>query len=356
MTSAVDLGASSGSITIRAALSEGLVRSVQVLSSRPSAMSRLFVGRKADEAPLLAGRLFSLCGYSHRVASRLAIDAAQGRAQEGLDGYDSGLLAERLGDYLRSLIMGWPDVGIGGQLTRQELGQAREALSLCRDLVSNPRATVDWGVRLQSLMQNFDIRDESDLGQRLLKAIPDAPVFSSGPADILSREDDDKVVGALMIEGEAFAKAPYLIGRCPETGAYARSPIREANPGAALMVRMLARLADLRSTIDQLTKADAVKDLYANGRSGVYEGYGAVESPRGRLYHWARLDSNGLVVDYGIVSPTEWNFHPAGPFVATLLGARVGGAEQALGLISWLAALFDPCVAFRVSLEESDHA
>jgi len=46
------------------------------------------------------------------------------------------------------------------------------------------------------------------------------------------------------------------------------------------------------------------------------------------------------------VAPTEWNFHPNGPFVAALDAApRVPDPVLAARL---LAASFDPCVQFRI--------
>jgi hypothetical protein len=68
-----------------------------------------------------------------------------------------------------------------------------------------------------------------------------------------------------------------------------------------------------------------------------------------------RLSRGGKIEDYAIVAPTEWNFHPAGPFVAAVLGARVSKAT-ATASISRLAGLFDPCVPFRVEVMEPAHA
>ena len=59
---------------------------------------------------------------------------------------------------------------------------------------------------------------------------------------------------------------------------------------------------------------------------------------------------------YGIVAPTEWNFHGSGPFVARLLGARIGRGETARLAVARLAALFDPCVAYDILIREAAHA
>jgi len=64
-----------------------------------------------------------------------------------------------------------------------------------------------------------------------------------------------------------------------------------------------------------------------------------------------RLSADDRIADYQIVAPTEWNFHPAGPFVAALLGAAVP-REAAERRIVQLAGLIDPCVPFRVEVKE----
>jgi Ni,Fe-hydrogenase I large subunit len=84
-------------------------------------------------------------------------------------------------------------------------------------------------------------------------------------------------------------------------------------------------------------------------------GFAAVEASRGRLGHWTRLSPDGKIGDYAIAAPTEWNFHPAGPFVAAVLGAPVFRATAPLS-IRRLAGLFDLCVLYRVEVVEPAHA
>ena len=73
-----------------------------------------------------------------------------------------------------------------------------------------------------------------------------------------------------------------------------------------------------------LAGSAAPSGLVAARNIGPGEGFAAVNSARGRLYHRLKLDGGGRIVDYAIVAPTEWNFHPDGPFVRLLLGARIG--------------------------------
>ena len=87
----------------------------------------------------------------------------------------------------------------------------------------------------------------------------------------------------------------------------------------------------------------------AGGRLSGRAGYGAVECARGRLYHVAALDADGRIGAYAVLAPTEWNFYAHGPYVAALKGQRIGEGEEGLLAAARLAALVDPCVAFRVA-------
>lgn len=350
MTSSVG----SGVLTIKAAISDGHVRAAEIVSTRPYSMARLFIGRRADEAPVLAGRLFSLCGYSHSTASSLAIAAARGKPIKDKS-FAVGVLAERLGDMFRSLVMGWPDVGLGGFVLARDAGLIRDALSACRELVGGTASQNGAIGRVISGAESLGLGKNDNVLQQALSALPDESGFLSIPPDVLTEDDDESVCDGLSFHGEAFSQTPHLVGRCPETGAYAQHFPQLDHSGSALVDRMCARFMFLEAGLRHLSDPES-STLWSSGILRPGQGFGAVESPRGRLYHWAKVDSDGIVVDYGIVSPTEWNFHPAGPFVATLLGSKVGAADKAQSMIAWLAALFDPCVAFRVVLAEGGHA
>ncbi len=141
--------------------------------------------------------------------------------------------------------------------------------------------------------------------------------------------------------------------------AFVRRPRSDGEAFGVAAARLGARMIDLAECLDRLASAAAREETdqaEAHGvASAVREGFAAVETSRGRLGHWTRLSRDGKIEDYAIVAPTEWNFHPAGPFVAAVLGARVSQATAAAS-ISRLAGLFDPCVLYRVEVVEPAHA
>jgi hypothetical protein len=188
------------------------------------------------------------------------------------------------------------------------------------------------------------------LGAMLKRARPEEAFLVRAP-DALCADDDDAVIAQLHRDGPVFAALPALPGRVAETGAFARAYPWADPPRSAIAASLVARVTDLARTADALEAGTGDGLWRAAGADG--QGYCAVESPRGRLYHWVALDRDGAIGQYAIIAPTEWNFHPNGPFIGNLLGAKVGDGEDANRRISWLAAMFDPSVSFRVVLTEN---
>jgi hypothetical protein len=64
------------------------------------------------------------------------------------------------------------------------------------------------------------------------------------------------------------------------------------------------------------------------------------------LMHHVRL-AGEQVVEYEIVAPTEWNFHPDGAFAQDMRGVDETD-EESLKQLAHIAALsLDPCVAYE---------
>jgi uptake hydrogenase large subunit len=341
-----------GAIRIGVAIDgEGRATEVLVRSGRPIGVARLFIGRPAADVPALARSLFSLCGFAHGVAARRAIAAAQGQQAEAQDFEIVGLAAERLAESLRATLLGWP--GIAEEPAR--FGQPlREAVASARLLMADPApGEADAAVeRLAAAVEALGVTRSqpaaptpgSVFADMLAEAEAD-DFLQPAPLDALAPADDAAVIRALRSGREEFAAAPALPGRVVETGAFARHGA--LGQGSRLAARLRARFADIGEALSLLRGG---ADAGAAGSTGPGEGFAAVETARGRLYHWVRLDTDGRNGDYQILAPTEWNFHPCGPFVAALTGAPVGAGATALRRIGRAAALFDPCVAFEVEL------
>ena len=74
-----------------------------------------------------------------------------------------------------------------------------------------------------------------------------------------------------------------------------------------------------------------------------------MQTARGLLLHRAVLAA-GRVVEYQIVAPTEWNFHPAGPLVQGLEGDEAFDAALLERNARLAVQALDPCVACNIEI------
>lgn len=349
-----------GAIGVEARVADGRIVATRISSTRPTQLSRALVGRPVDDAPALVGRLFALCGVAHATACAHAVAAARRASLEAgsRPAESAAALAERLAETMRGTMLapGAPP------LDPQDAGALRDVLAAARALVSRAgggvarEAAQRLGVALGRL--GLPAAAGGPPEGRLARLLAEACAETAFPAempDALTPADDSAVVSALLTTGETFAAAPALPGRTVETGAYARHAGVAAIGESALAARLSARVADMGDCRDALLAAvdGRAQGLVQSAVTGANEGYAALESPRGRLYHWLRATADGKIAAYAIVAPTEWNFHAQGPFAKALTGARVGEGETARRRVERLAALFDPCVACSVSVAEA---
>lgn len=352
----------------------GRVASLAVHSSRPAGLGQVFVGRLGEDAPALAGQLFSLCGFSHAAAARLAIFAARGEATVTADVFSVavGLAAEEIAESLRSIALGWPSLEGSAEIARVA-APLREAMSAAR-LISTAagrgeaharRAELALAAeRLSNASERLGLQSSAPqrptpgslFAARLAEAQAETFVEAQAP-DALRPADAAAVAQALREGRDRFAAAPVLPDRVVETGAFARHWRETAENESALAARLAARFLAISEAIEAMRQALSTGEANAGERAtalplGAGEGFAAVDTARGRLYHWLRLDADERVLDYAMLAPTEWNFHPAGPFAAALRGAKVGAGYAARLRMRRLAAVFDPCVGFQVALRE----
>jgi coenzyme F420-reducing hydrogenase alpha subunit len=156
-----------------------------------------------------------------------------------------------------------------------------------------------------------------------------------------------------------FIAAPTWDGGPRETSALQRradAPLVQqllASQGKGLLARQVARLDELVATVARM--AELVAGVAPESRGGAASdlsgaGVAGVEAARGRLAHAVVLD-HGTVVDYRILAPTEWNFHPAGPLARGLVGMAAGDDLQARAQL--LVDAIDPCVDARIEIRGS---
>jgi hypothetical protein len=355
-------------VTVAPPAEGGGVEAVRVASTRPVGFSSaLFVNRPGDEIPALVGRLHSLCGLSHATAAAMAVAAARGEdaTAVAVSRFD-GLLAERLGEHLRSTFLG-PAGTPPGEVPREMLADLRAVLAATRELAAAGSEPIPAATRraaigraragLERLGLGLDRAGRLDMPPASWAAgVVERFGAASGDRhlapDPLTAADDETVIAALAADPTGFAAAPRLAHRRAETG-----PLARAGGGERIVARLgeiagAGRLLDARSQTRTRALDAWVRAASIDSRTG----YAAVESPRGRLHHLVRLDGIGRVAFYAILAPTEWNFGADGPFVATIRANRPTADDAGRAQVERIAAAFDPCVGFAVSVEERGRA
>ncbi len=108
-------------------------------------------------------------------------------------------------------------------------------------------------------------------------------------------------------------------------------------------------LSEIRRELAGKTPDPPVPPESMTEEAGIGIGIGRAAAARGLLVHLARVDQD-QVMEYRILAPTEWNFHPQGILALSL--AALPDAED--GVLRRQAELLimatDPCVAFELTL------
>jgi hypothetical protein len=188
--------------------------------------------------------------------------------------------------------------------------------------------------RLQALKSNFLM---SDLPKTTAKSVYHYPVHELIFEQLLSAKSS--LVQQPSWYGVALENAP--LGRLAWQG----DAIASVHP---IWLRILAKLVDLaqltRAFLSDGMEKEASAIMGCDVRDDLAVSW--VETARGRLFHGARINTQGVALDYAIIAPTEWNFHPQG-VVARWLSAWQQSAldeqvfrYQALNLMK----IMDPCV------------
>ena len=381
------------SITLH--LQEGRVRQVEIGSNRLVRASDMLNGRPPAQVLALLPTLYSLCGTAQGLAGLEAVEDAAGirvPPAQRMARHALGLV-EILAEHAASVLRDWPGL----------LGEAPDpaAIKPLRPLIMAARKALypagDWialgGGKLEPNHRALD-----DMVRRFDESLN--RLFSGPPEECLDEYSDfrawiargDSVAARLLLRLETEAISGFgaaLVGSMPEAGphdlaqrlaedydgAYRTRPdcdghVLETGPlarhhghpllmalmaehGNGLMTRFTARLVEMAMTLRELE--DLVQDL-CNDSGGLPAerkdgaGLGLVDAARGLLVHRVEV-REGVLREYRILAPTEWNFHPQGPLARGLLGASGPDLAWRAAL---LAASLDPCVPYRI--EVVDHA
>lgn len=318
----------------------GHVVDAGIVNDRPMVM-RLLIGRLAEDIPTIVSGLFAICRQAQGAAARLAVDVARGSPAILTTGERQSIVVEAIKEHLRRILVDWPgflrlppDVE-----TYVELFKALDRGDL--------EAVRSWlgTARFHPLFDALADVDQTDTGS-LPGDFPTVPTTSA-------RDWLDRLGG---VPDDVFCRFPTWDGTPAETGGLARqgnNPEVRAfqEKKAPLSARLAALCADVRAWGNGAGPADFADACCGGSNIGLAR----VETARGILIHGVQLDQAGRVSAYGIVAPTEWNFHPNGAFKTQAM--RFSGSPKDLDRpLRALALALNPCVSFDLSLRETGDA
>jgi hypothetical protein len=159
------------------------------------------------------------------------------------------------------------------------------------------------------------------------------------------------------VSADEFVAAPAWGGKARETSALTRQqghPLIQAVArefGVGLLARALAaviELADTPRAVTDIIDGNADPGITSE-RTADNTGLAQVEAARGLLVHRV-VATDGVVNDYRVVAPTEWNFHASGSVAAGLADLSSGGGDAAEQQADLFLTLMDPCVPWSLEL------
>lgn len=354
----------STSIGVEVTRIEDRVKEAKVTPRRQVDATRILYGKAASDAPSLIGSVFTLCAASQRIASEAAVAAAQSRSTPDALRWRwrRMLYAERIAEHLRASLLDWPGEKSDPRRVAHLPG-LRKALEAARAAgegndnslhAALKEAASEVGAPLEA--NENPTAWFAELWRDALQYAQIAPWLSG--VDFLAIDDVESVHRALCERNADFLARPHLPGRVVQTGPFARHFTYLRRNVGLLAARLQARLHDIAQALDALASRELLAgegDLVVARSSRPGEGFAMVDSPRGFLFHRVEIDASGDVTTYDILAPTEWNFHPAGPFAEALAATKLDVAEPRR-FVATLAALFDPCASCDIRLHEAQHA
>lgn len=360
-------------IDVTVVVADGVAAAVEILPRARPPLTRLFAGKPAASLPAVLPRLFSLCATAHQVSFLAAVEAARDELvdPEIKRQRIAAIIGERFAELLRGLFVGHFALDGASASVVREIMRMSTVLggNASGSGCSRREAASRIGAALATL--GISSTEESPApGSALARHIAslDESALSPNPTEqsFLSAADDRNVVERLMADDQAFSDTPDLQGRIPETGVWARHSLRQQGvpPDAGPAERLKARVAEVArlgawlaaGEADNTTEENILESYRLGSGLDLGRGAAAVECARGRLYHAVELDRRGEIVRFEFLAPTEWNFHPRGPLVRALQGARLSGGRRAEDAVRALVGSFDPCVGFNLGFRELAHA
>lgn len=382
----IELGPTGTALTEPAMEANGGVKDVYIKSSRKTDFASFLKGKPRSKAVEILPVLFNVCGQAHAQASASACRLVP-RTNEDVTAGALLVLCENAREHLLRIFTGW-DLGAKPDLASVPFQDIIGLVGKMKTAVSDGAG----GVQISQCDTQAGIRQIANQ----LDEILGQHIFNCSPKEWLGLRDDDQLarwavsdttVPANYInslyqnewqgvgctepnflpalcpdelvqqmhgdQGNEFIREPDWNGTCYETGSFARNydhPLVSVlidRYGAGLLARQVARLVELARISEQII--GLISFECETDDSEVRLGFGQVETARGQLTHSA-IFKGDEIIDYKILAPTEWNFHPRGVVCDSLKSLVNSGCADQGTLAPMIIEAIDPCVPYQVRM------
>ena len=355
------------------------VHQVEIQSSRLRLPPHFFTDKPLETAPKFVGMLFSLCGTAQSIAAsracEQAINAPANAETEQRRAFE--IQTETLFEHLLRLAQDWHTALASEPVAPADL---QTLFKLKRELLQ----TTDPAATLATIQQWFEVRLLGLPTQRWLDycARGDAKKLSirGKIGNLMARlcMYDWEPAGNITLhalpelgmdwwqarlnaaDSAQFTAEPEVNGQACETSSLTRQWVNPALQvwrerwGSGLMTRLMARVLDLLECWQNLQHLPSPTTVYTatpcRGQNGI--GMAAVQTARGLLLHRV-TQQDGIIQQYQIVAPTEWNFHPRGTLAQMLNGLLALDEVELRAKAQALITALDPCVAYQLEIHHA---
>jgi len=189
-----------------------------------------------------------------------------------------------------------------------------------------------------------------NISENIYRAWYEAENVNQKPYDPVVNEDLNKY------QAYTWIKAPRYQGKAMEVGPLARMYLSgNYTRGISAMDRTIARVLEVKKIIEimenllkKIKMEPTQQSKYLFPKTNI-KGKGLIDTTRGSLGHWVKLDDQ-VIKNYDIISPSTWNLSPAdskgikGVIEDALIGTEIKDSKNPLE-IGRIVRSFDPCIS-----------
>lgn len=321
-------------------------------------LGQLLRGMEQDAGVKMLGLVLTLCAHAQRHTARLAWSAAttqeytQPNAQAALF-----LRLETARDHLRSMALDW-QARLAAQANAAHLQWTHHCPVVLIAPVQEPspaqaenqlRALHAW--LEQPGTQTSVLQVLAPWQHSATALLPQDRALNLLDANPATQADNLQEMAHQLREQPHFAQTPVWNGHPAETGTWTRLRDRgQSVPQASVWTRLLSRWTELMA----LTSRPQDESLLQSGAMPLGSGQAIAwcEMARGLLLHWVRLGADNRLMDYRIIAPTEWNFHPHGALAQALRQLPAKDSHRT----ALLATAYDPCVECHIASAQEHYS